>query len=95
MIIKEIYNTLASSYDGKNFLNSAKSLEKFYPKLSNGFYGFLELYCANIDIEKLKLRNNVLFEEETIDNFYQAILYYIAGMTDHFAMEMYQEIIGF
>ena len=95
LIVKEIYNTLASSYDGKNFLNSAKSLEKFYPKLSNGFYGFLELYCANIDREKLKLRNNVLFEEETIDNFYQAILYYIAGMTDHFAMEMYQEIIGF
>ena len=52
-------------------------------------------YGAECFIEKLKLRNNILFENENIDNFYQAILYYIAGMTDHFAMEMYQEIIGF
>ena len=95
LVITEIYNTLASSYDGKSFLTSAKSLEKFYPKLSNSFYEFLELYCANLDREKLKLRNNILFENENIDNFYQAILYYISGMTDHFAMEMYQEIIGF
>lgn len=95
LVITEIYNTLASSYDGNSFLSSAKALEKFYPKLSNSFYGFLELYCANLDREKLKLRNNILFENENIDNFYQAILYYISGMTDHFTMEMYQEIIGF
>ena len=94
LVITEIYNTLANCYDGKSFLNSVKSLAGFYPKLSASFYDFLELYCANTDREKLKLKNNILFEKENKDNFYQAILYYISGMTDHYAMEIYQEIIG-
>ena len=94
LVITEIYNTLANCYDGKSFLNSVKSLAGFYPKLSASFYDFLELYCANADREKLKLKNNILFEKEYKDNFYQAILYYISGMTDHYAMEIYQEIIG-
>ena len=94
LVITEIYNTLANCYDGKSFLNSVKSLAGFYPKLSASFYDFLELYCANADREKLKLKNNILFEKENKDNFYQAILYYISGMTDHYAMEIYQEIIG-
>lgn len=95
LVINEIYDTLVSCYDEKSFLTSAKSLEKYYPSLSKSFYDFLKLYCKNVNREEQKLRNAVLFNEDNIENFYQAVLYYISGMTDHFATSMYQEIIGF
>ena len=90
-----LYETLLSCYVNNDFLASAKNLEKYYPNLSKGFYGFLQLYYNNIDRDNLKLKNSILFEDESINNFHQAILYYISGMTDHFAIKVYEEIIGF
>ena len=95
LVINEIYETLLSCYVKNDFLASSKKLEKYYPNLSKSFYDFLQLYCDVDNRCELKLRNKVLFEDENIDNFHQAILYYISGMTDHFAMNIYQEIIGF
>ena len=95
VVINEIYETLLSCYVNNDFLASAKNLEKYYPNLSKGFYGFLQLYYSNIDRYNLKLKNSILFEDESINNFHQAILYYISGMTDHFAIKVYEEIIGF
>lgn len=95
LVLTEIYNTLVSCYDGKSFLNSAKNLEKYYPNLSSSFYEFLQLYCKDVNRDELKLRNKILFEDETFNNFCQMISYYISGMTDHFAINIYQEIIGF
>ena len=95
LVINEIYDTLISSYDGKSFLSSVKNLKKHYPNLSNSFYKFLQPYCKSINREELRLRNKIIFNDENIENFHQAILYYISGMTDHFAMNTYQEIIGF
>lgn len=95
LVINEIYDTLISSYDGKSFLSSVKNLKKHYPNLSNSFYKFLQPYCKSINREELRLRNKIIFDDENIENFHQAILYYISGMTDHFAMNTYQEIIGF
>lgn len=95
LVINEIYNLLRSSFDGKSFLNSAKTLSNFYPKLSSSFLGFLCNYCNIENREKLNLKNKILFEEENIENYCQAIIYYISGMTDNFAIEIYNEIIGF
>ena len=95
LVINEIYETLLSCYVQNDFLASSKKLEKYYPNLSRSFYDFLQLYCDVDNRCELKLRNKVLFEDENINNFHQAILYYISGMTDHFAIKVYEEIIGF
>ena len=95
VVINEIYETLLSSYVGNDFFASCEKLKKYYPNLSKGFYDFLQLYCDAHNRDELKLRNKVLFKDESIDNFHQAILYYISGMTDHFAIKIYEEIIGF
>ena len=95
VVINEIYETLLSSYVGNDFLASCEKLKKYYPNLSNGFYDFLQLYCDAHNRDELKLRNKVLFKNESINNFHQAILYYISGMTDHFAIKIYEGIIGF
>lgn len=95
VVLTEIYNTLKSSFDGNSAFASAKSLQKFYPKLYHGFLDFLHCYYDYYDRESSGFKNVVLFEDSNVSNFYQAILLFVSGMTDNYAMEIYDEIIGF
>ena len=95
LVIHEIYNTLKGCYDTKNTLSNLQKLEKFYPKLSYGFYHFLENYADFGNRETLKLKNSIVFNYQDETDFIKAILSYISGMTDNFAIEIYNEIIGF
>lgn len=95
LVLSEIYNTLKSCFDGQNMLNSISKLKQFYPKLSKSFLGFIYNYIDNVDRENLSLSNSVIFNNNSERDFHKAILYFISGMTDNFAIEIYNEIIGF
>lgn len=95
LVLNEIYNTLKSTYNGKNTLKSLQELKNIYPQLINGFYEFLCNYCYLENRENLRLKNTILFDIQKDIDFYKAILYYISGMTDNFAIEIYNEIIRF
>ena len=45
--------------------------------------------------KELKLINDVIFDFNNAKDFYKCIIYYISGMTDKFAIEIYNDIIGF
>ena len=45
--------------------------------------------------DELKLKNKVLFSIDNPTDFYKSIIYFISGMTDNFAIEIYNEIIHF
>ena len=58
----------------------------------------------NIDYEQLyydaiyenrKLKNKIIFDINKKEDYIQSIIYYITGMTDKFAIDMYNEIIHF
>ena len=95
LVINEIYDILKSCYDNDNTLLNLSNLKKFYPKLSDGFYHFLENYCDFANREELKLKNKIIFDISNEQDFSRAIISYISGMTDNFVMEMYNEIIRF
>lgn len=95
LVLNEIYDTLKSCFNGKSAFDSVQSLQKFYPKLYDGFLKFLYSYYDYPDREKSNFKNKILFEDYSEKDFYQAILYFISGMTDNYAMEIYDEIIGF
>lgn len=95
LVINEIYNTLKSTYDGKNTLTNLKNLSKTYPKLGEGFTGFMQNYYDFNNRDILKLKNKILFSIDNPTDFYKSIVYYISGMTDNFAIEIYNEIIHF
>lgn len=93
LVLSEIYNTLKSCFDGKSAFNSIQSLQKSYPKLYGNFSEFL---CKYYDFPNRKnLENKIIFHDSIATDFYQSILYYISGMTDNYAIEIYNEIIGF
>ncbi len=95
LVIHEVYNTLKNCYDSENTLSNLETLKKSYPKLGYGFYHFLENYADFGNRETLKLKNNIVFDYQNEKDFTKSILSYISGMTDNFAIEIYNEIIGF
>ena len=93
LVINEIYNILKSTYNGLNTLDNLTNFSKTYPKLGKSFTEFLYNYY---DFGNRKdLKNKVLFSLDNEKDYYQAIIYYISGMTDNFAIEIYNEIIHF
>lgn len=95
VVLTEIYHTLKSCFDGKSAFSSIYSLQKFYPRLYDGFSNFLYCYYDYINRKSSNYKNKVLFEDSSRSHFYQAILFFISGMTDNYAMKIYHEIIGF
>ena len=95
LVINEIYDTLKSCYSTGITMFNIKKLERFYPKLSNGFYNYLENYSDFSNRENLKLKNKIIFDVNDFNSYCESIIYYISGMTDNFAIEIYNEIIGF
>lgn len=95
LVISEIYNTLKNTYDGNNTLNNLNVLSKSFPKLSKSFISFINNYYDFGNRDNLRLKNKVIFNIENPNDYYKCILYYISGMTDNFAIEIYNEIISF
>ena len=95
IVINEIYNLLKSMYDGKNTLNKLKDFSDIYPNLCRSFMNFMNNYYDFGNRENLKLKNKVLFSIDNEKDFCKSIIYYISGMTDNFAIEIYNEIIHF
>ena len=95
LVLNEIYYTLKSCFDGMSAFHSVKSLQNFYPKLYDGFLGFLYSYYDYPNRSASNFKNRILFEDSNVSHFYQAILFFISGMTDNYAIEIYNEIVGF
>ena len=79
------------------FLLIVLSFSKLYPKLCNEFLSWINKYW-NINNQlsfEQKFKNKKIFNMKNEKDYYQAIIYFISGMTDNFAIDMYNEIIGF
>ena len=68
-------------------------MKKFYPNLINDFLAFVYKYF-NLGNRK-NLRNNIIFNINSDIDYYKCIIYFISGMTDNFAIDIYNEIISF
>lgn len=95
LVLSEIYNTLKLAFDGLNTIHNLEKMSKFYPKLCTGFLRFMSSYYDLGNRVENKFKNKIIFNLENTCDFYKCILYYISGMTDNFAIEVYNEIIGF
>lgn len=94
IIINGIYDLLKSLYDGKNTLLEIQKIKKHYPNLSTSFYDWLSLY-SNVSNRNSNLKNKIIYDLSNKKDYYKAIITYISGMTDNFAINIYNEIIGF
>jgi dGTPase len=95
LVITEIYEILKQAYDGENTLNQLKKLHKFYPVLIDSFIEWISRYWNLTDHKNSRYKNDIIFDINNEKDYYQAIIYYISGMTDNFAINTYMEAIRF
>ena len=93
IVINEIYFTLKNIYDGENTSNNMEEMKEIYPEVISNFQKWLEGYW-NLK-RKSFYKNDVIFDINNERDFCKAIIYYISGMTDNFAIDTYNKIIGF
>lgn len=93
IIINEIYNILKNLYDGNRTYINIQNLKKYYPNLMSSFEEWLQNYW-NLERKEI-FKNDVIINMSNEKEYYKAIIYYISGMTDNFAIDIYNEIIRF
>lgn len=93
LVINEIFNTLKSAYDGKNTIAKFEKMKKVYPTVFEGFEQWLSNYW-NLQRNNT-FQNDIIINVENEKDFSKSIIYYISGMTDNFAINEYNKIIGF
>lgn len=93
IVLNEIYFTLKSTYDGKNTIYKMRKLKKMYPEVTSNFQEWLENYWNQQ--RKDVNQNDIIIDMDDEKSFSKAIIYYISGMTDNFAIDTYNKIIGF
>lgn len=92
LIISQIFEVLSECFDGKETIKNLEALEKIYPKTAEGFKTWFLRYTY---LKGDEYKNDVIFDIENEYDYKKAIITYISGMTDNFAIETYNEIISF
>ena len=93
LVINEIFKTLKSAYDGENTIDKFEKMKKIYPDVFEGFEKWLSNYW-NFKRD-ISYKNDIIFNIKDEKDFSRAIIDYISGMTDNFAINEYNKIIGF
>ena len=97
LVINTIFDFLDSYYSGFNTINKLSKYSKFYPVLTVDFSDWLIKY-SNIDEKTHRIRkyiNKIIYDISNPQDYKQAIIDYISGMSDNYAIKAYNELIEF
>lgn len=97
LIISSIFETLRNAYDGRYTLERIRSYKPIYPNLTDTFSEWLVKY-SDVDLqqkENLRLANQVIYHISDRRDYLRAILDYISGMTDSYAIKIFNELTSF
>lgn len=103
LVINQIFDVLKKTYDGRHSWELIKANKKCYPLLMDSFDKWLARYCCEDIIPEGELLNIALngdnakiygeLENEKI--YIRAILDFISGMTDRFAIKVFNELLSY
>lgn len=103
LVLTQIFDTLLSFYDGKHTWNLLNDNRNYTPKLISSFEKWLARYCVSDIVPEGQLKeialsceNNKLYHYlESKELYIQAIIDYISGMTDRFAIDLFNELLEY
>lgn len=97
LVIENIYRILISGYNGKNTIDEIARYREIYPVLVQTFSEWLQKYSdsGRSDSKTDKYQNEVLYNLENRKDYIQASIDYISGMSDSFAIKVFNEITTF
>ena len=91
--LTQIYDILNSCYDGINTIDKLTSKERYYPMLIAAFKDWLLTYIDRPD--RGDLNNKIIYDLNKKEAYLKAVITYISGMTDNYAMDVYNELIQY
>ncbi|HOM83977.1 MAG TPA: HD domain-containing protein [Armatimonadota bacterium] len=96
LIIQSLFKTLLGLYQGRDTLRAVEEKARLYPNLAGGFRDWLWRYSdANPREDSCKLGNEILYRLGEERDYRQAIMDYISGMTDAYAIKAFGELTSF
>lgn len=97
LVIRCIFDTLQGLYNGENTINKLGIFKDIYPLLIKTFTEWLIKYANTGSKERrnLRLENKIIYNLENENDYTRAIINYISGMTDNFAIKVFQELTSF
>ncbi len=93
LVIRQIFDLLFSCFDEKHTLENLQELKKLHPMFAESFLNWLATYWT--EERDPILENPAIFDLHDRTSFAKAVLSYIAGMSDKYAMDCYHDIISF
>jgi len=97
LIIESIFRELMQLYETRRVLEELKKWDTLYPLSAEVFADWLVKYSDADPALKWKkgYRNSTVYRIARRRDYVRAVLHYIAGMTDSFAMRTFEELIRF
>ncbi len=103
LVINQIFDILMKTYDDKHSWVKIEEKKTFYPLLMNSFDKWLARYCDPDIVPKEKLssvslncENKKIYGKLDTEKIYaQSILDFISGMTDRFAIKVFNELLTY
>lgn len=95
VVMNEIFYTLRNEFNGKYTIYNLKKLGRYYPNLANEFVSWLSNYAETEDRIEANYHNQIVYQLENCEDYCKAIIDYIAGMTDQYLIQVYEEIVHF
>ena len=102
LVIRSIYDTLIKAYNGSDTPAELRRLRRYYPTLIKDFLNHIYQYSELKPIDKQnesllkKYQNKKIYgclENKTI--YAEAIIDYISGMTDRYAVSVFNELLKY
>lgn len=103
LVINQIFDVLYKTYDGKHSWGQIEKMKQFYPILMDSFIKWLAKYCEidiipNRDLKEIALtcENEKIYESLQTEKIYaRAVIDFISGMTDRFAIKVFNELLTY
>ncbi len=97
LAMESIFKVLSDTYVGEKSLERVKSFQRQYPLLMQTFYGWMEKYSDAFDKNdpQNKYKMPALYKIADKKDYSRAIIDFISGMTDSFAVRIFEELISF
>ncbi|MEQ8154363.1 MAG: HD domain-containing protein [Clostridiaceae bacterium] len=98
LVILEIFTALLEEYKGEETLCKLDRQKEHYPELMGAFSKWLARYCTidwNQEISQNSKNDKIYGNLETKEIYIQAIIDYISGMTDSYAIKVFNELLAY
>lgn len=103
VVMTQIFETLLDAYKAEDTLSELRRRAKLYPELMGEFADWLSKFCdtelnlfENTNENTVKCQNRKIYSQlETPELYIQAVIDYMSGMSDNYALKVFNELITY